>query len=323
MIPFPLFDNAYLIRLYAGKRKNIPKIISAYVERIRRVVQLNQVDLVWIEKELLPWGPLWLEQYLKWQHIPYVVDYDDAIFHQYDLNPHDGVRWLIGKKIDKIMRKARLVTVGNQYLAKRARVAGAGWVERIPTVIDLARYPIPPARRPKLPFIIGWMGSPTTAVYLKEIEPALVEFCRSHDARLVVIGAENPHLSPKIPVKSIPWSEDSEAASIARFDVGIMPLPGTPWARGKCGYKSIQYMACQKPVIASRISAELDIIQEGKTGFIVDSTKQWIDRLNTLYTDRQLALQMGKRGRHLVATRYCLQVTTPRLKSLLMQAARY
>lgn len=321
VVPLPLFDSRYLNGLYAGKKRNISRIVAAYFKRIQRIVRSSGFDLIWIEKELFPWAPSWFESYLTHKKIPFVVDYDDAIFHHYDLNSHYLLRRLLGRKIDRIMQKARLVIAGNRYLAHRAVQAGASWIERIPTVIDLAKYRVIPAGK-NTPFTIGWIGSPTTATYLKRVEQALIGFCRKHDSRLVVIGAENLNLSPKIPIDSRPWSEASEAASIAEFDVGIMPMPDTPWARGKCGYKLIQYMGCGRPVIASGVSADLDIIQDGETGYLVNSTEQWIDRLNTLYYDKKLASKMGKKGREIVVTRYSLQVTAPRLASLLMRAAR-
>ena len=319
--PLPLFDSRYLTRLYAGKNRNIPQVIAAYFDRIKKIFQTESVDLVWIEKELLPWAPPWLESYLARKKVPFVVDYDDAIFHHYDLNRHYLVRCMLGRKIDRVMQAARLVITGNRYLAQRAARAGARWIEQIPTVIDLEKYRVKPGRK-GTPFTIGWMGSPTTAVYLKLVEPAIIQFCRYHEARLVVIGAGNLELSPRIPLDLRPWSEADEAASIAAFDVGIMPLPDTPWARGKCGYKLIQYMGGGRPVIASGVSADLDIVQVGKSGFLADSTTQWIDRLNILYHNRNLGRKMGEKGREIVAARYSLQVTAPRLASLLMRAGQ-
>jgi len=320
--PLPLFDRRYLTRLYAGRR-DLSGIGTAYLRRIFQLIRRPAAgwDLVWIEKELLPWLPAWIESWMRHPKIPYLVDYDDAIFHRYDLNRLLPVRWLLGKKIDRVMENARLVIAGNRYLADRAVRAGASRVEILPTVIDLSRYPMAPVSAHQ-PFTIGWIGSPTTAVYLKQVEPAMVEFCRKHDARLVVVGAGNPDLSPEIPLDSRPWSEAGEAAVIARFDVGIMPLPDTPWTRGKCGYKLIQYMGCARPVIASGVSADLDILQVGETGFLADSTEQWVDRLNILYNNRKLGRDMGKKGREVVASRYSLQVTAPRLASLLLRAGQ-
>lgn len=319
MTLLPLFDDAYLERLYKGIRP-FGLIILAYLKRSLCIIRSRRFDLIWIEKELLPWIPFWFESYLFRQKIPVMVDYDDAIFHKYDQNQHAILRTILGRKIDNIMQKTRLVVVGNKYLANRAKKAGARWIEEIPTVIDLKRYPVPSVKA-KSTFTIGWVGSPTTAVYLKLIESALVTFCRERKARLVVVGTGKNTLSNEIPIVSLPWSESSEVATISTFDVGIMPLPNTDWARGKCGYKLIQYMGCGRPVIASGISADLDMVRPGRTGFLANSQSQWIDRLETIYQDRELAESMGREGRRLVVSRYSLQVTAPRLKSLLLQAS--
>ena len=88
-------------------------------------MQKKSFDLLWVEKELLPWFPSGIETLFKPSQIPYVVDYDDAVFHRYDMHSFTPVRWLLGKKIDHVMRRAKLVIAGNEYIAERARKAGA------------------------------------------------------------------------------------------------------------------------------------------------------------------------------------------------------
>jgi hypothetical protein len=65
-------------------------------------------DLVWLEKEALPWLPAWVE-IARLQGLPYVVDYDDAVVSPYQshwLSP------LLGHKIDR--RDARRLDRGRR-----------------------------------------------------------------------------------------------------------------------------------------------------------------------------------------------------------------
>jgi hypothetical protein len=45
----------------------------------------------------------------------------------------------MGSKIDDVMRNAAAVVGGNEYIAERARGAGAVRVKEIPSVVDLER----------------------------------------------------------------------------------------------------------------------------------------------------------------------------------------
>jgi glycosyltransferase involved in cell wall biosynthesis len=121
-------------------------------------------------------------------------------------------------------------------------------------------------------------------------------------------------------VETRSWSEETEVKEIQGFDVGIMPLPDEPWERGKCGYKIIQYMACGKPTVASPVGVNQHIIAEGVDGFLAATPVQWVQALRTLRHDHGLRGRMGKAARRKVEREYSLQVTAPRLASLLRSA---
>lgn len=108
----PLLDRDYLDLLYDRKRYDIQAILRGILRRIRELRSLKGYDLVWVEKELFPWFPSVAERFLH-TGIPYILDYDDAIFHNYDLHPRWAVRRFLGKKIDTIITGADMVIVGN------------------------------------------------------------------------------------------------------------------------------------------------------------------------------------------------------------------
>ena len=120
----------------------------------------------------------------------------------------------------------------------------------------------------------------------------------------------------------MPCSLQTEAAELARCDVGIMPLPDAPWERGKCGYKLIQYMASGLPVVASPIGANREIVIPGETGFLAAGSEEWAEGLSRLFDDPGLRARMGAAGRAGAERLYSVGATAPRLAQLLHRATR-
>src|SRR5512136_3036851 len=88
----PLLGNDYVRNLYSGRRQPALPILAAYVRRIAGLLAGRHFDLLWVEKELFPWLPYRLENLLLGRRIPYVVDYDDAVFHRYDRHNSQLIR---------------------------------------------------------------------------------------------------------------------------------------------------------------------------------------------------------------------------------------
>ena len=339
----PLFDNGYIESLYKLRQseqaessiekkylsqtdvpasvlsKDKTGILMAYAKRLSLVCNSGKYDLVWIEKELFPWLPPWLEGIISRLGIPYIVDYDDAIFHKYDLNKSGIVRLLLGNKIKTVMRGAQAVIVGNAYLAEYAHRAGAIRVEIIPSVVDLSKYSpgvVSTYEKNDSNFIIGWIGTPSTVWYLNAIEDALREVARKLPIELVIVGGGDFQI-PGVNVRSIPWAESSEVQEIQKFDIGIMPLPQSPYEMGKCGYKLIQYMACGVPAVASPVGVNGEIISNGVSGFLASSMKEWVDAIEQMLMNRELYSAIREQGIKKVEHEYNLAFCEKKLFSLL------
>ena len=318
----PLFSDAYVLALQRNRR-TIGEVLRAYVSRIKTLLWSEQYDLIWIEKELLPWMPAWLEFMLLSKSVPYVLDYDDAVFHYYDQHDTLFVKSVLGSKHPSLMRNAALVIAGNAYLADFAYHAGAKRVEIIPTVVDLERYPVVDdtyERRQSLPPCVGWIGQRATAEYLLPYKKVFDSLSKEGCACFSAIGIDAESLG--LPIKSVSWSESTEVAEIASFDIGIMPLVDNPFERGKCGYKLIQYMACGLPVVASPVGVNCQIVEHGVNGFLAESVEEWESSLRLLATDQKLRKRMGLSGRQKVETQFSIQVTGPRLAALLKNSCQ-
>jgi glycosyltransferase involved in cell wall biosynthesis len=317
----PLFaDDALQARYTAGSHRPI-KVAQSFSRRIGALVGRHRFDLLWIEKECLPWAPLWVERLLL-RNVPYALDFDDAIFHNYDLHASQLVRRLLGSRVDQLMADAALVVGGNAYLANRARRAGASRVEMLPTVIDLDRYPSLQQRRSsssEQSRRLVWIGSPATAHYLELLAQPLRTLRERLPFKLRVIGARVR--LPGVDVEELAWTDATEVESIAACDVGLMPLLDSPWERGKCGYKLVQYMACGLPVVASPVGVNSDLVNVGINGFLAATSEEWVSSLERLLREPDLCRSMGIQGRRMVEADYCLQVTAPKLAVFLRHAA--
>ncbi|MBC7489144.1 MAG: glycosyltransferase family 4 protein [Glaciimonas sp.] len=317
----PLFSDDYVLGLQQGSRR-AADVARAYAKRVRTLLGSHSFDLVWIEKEVFPWLPAWAEKALLSSGMPYVLDYDDAVFHYYDRHRNPLVKSFLGGKHPALMQGAAVVVPGNAYLAEFAWGAGAQRVEMVPTVIDLTRYPAPLQKTrsgaAKPPYV-GWIGQRATASFLAPCKDFFERLSAAGLGRFAAIGIDAPSLG--LPMASIPWAEDTEVASISSFDIGIMPLVDEPFERGKCGYKLIQYMACGLPVVAPPVGVTRQNVDHGGNGFLAETPEQWEQALRTLLADAGLRQRMGQAGRQKVEQQYCIQVTGPKMVALLRAAS--
>ncbi|KAF0114637.1 MAG: family 2 glycosyl transferase [Rhodobacteraceae bacterium] len=316
----PFFDDNYLRRLYSGS-PTLATTLVAYARRAGQLIRAGHADIMWLEKEALPWLPWALECAMLPRVVPLVVDYDDAVFHRYDLHPSAAVRRLLGRKLDRLMASASLVTAGNCYLADRAKMAGAQQVEIVPTVVDLTAYTLRPDTFSASGPTIGWIGTPSTwTEYMAPKLPLLTQAAEAAGGRIAAVGAGRAAAAYPL-LDNLPWTEESEVMRIHEMDIGIMPLTDTPWARGKCGYKLIQYMACGIPVIASPVGVNAEIVEHGVNGLLASSDAEWAEALQTLLRDANLRARMGEAGRRKVERDYSLQVWGPRVAQMLRDVA--
>ncbi|QOW10626.1 glycosyltransferase family 4 protein [Kaistella flava (ex Peng et al. 2021)] len=311
----PLFIENYLVQLYAGKSTLVEAVLG-YGKRFLKLFTVGNYDTIVIEKELFPYLPSFAEYLLKLFGKKYIVDYDDAIFHNYDQSSNPLLKLFLSKKIDTVMKNAAVVVAGNSYLADRAKKAGAQKIEIIPTVIDLERYPFQ-VKKESEKFVIGWIGTKST--FEKHLLPQrnwIIKLQEDATIEFHIVGiTEDMNLGKN--VKYIPWTEETEVEHIRQFDMGIMPLQDSLWEKGKCSYKIIQYFACSIPAIASPVGMNNEVINEGENGFLVNGEKEWLEKIKYLKTNIEERNRMGQKGREEVEGKFSLQATSKKWKEIL------
>jgi len=113
-----------------------------------------------------------------------------------------------------------------------------------------------------------------------------------------------------------PWSVETEVSDLVEIDIGIMPLPNDEWTKGKCGFKALQYMAMEKPTIASAVGVNTVIIEHRVNGLLAKDTDDWEEFLSLLIEDEPLRRQLGKEGRKTVERNYSILSNTKTFLSL-------
>ena len=315
----PFFDREFFELVYRPghtARKALLFLRQA-AGRLRTVLQSGRYDLMVIYREAMPVGPPVVESMLAAAKVPLVYDFDDAVFLP---NTSEANRW-IGvlkrpQKTGAIIRRSDQVIAGNEFLATYARRFNPS-VHVIPTAIDVDLFvPRPEQAAASASLVVGWIGTPTTASYLAPLAPVLRQLAATHRFEFRVAGPTGPVAFEGVETKNVPWSLDREVELFNRCDVGVYPLPDDDWARGKCGFKAIQFMSCGVPVVASAVGVNREIVQDGVNGFLASTADEWRQKLAALMADADLRRRMGAAGRRTIQERYSLQVNAPRVAAV-------
>ncbi|MDP1571560.1 MAG: glycosyltransferase family 4 protein [Vicinamibacterales bacterium] len=296
--------------------------VSLAWRRVRELMTIGQYDLVFLYREAIPLGPPWVERAIARRGIPIVYDFDDAIFLPSVSEANRAISFLKQPgRVARVLGHSTRVVVGNEFLARYARQHNAA-VTVIPTAVDTTRF-VPRAETagdPAAPLVVGWIGSPTTFPYLEGLAGVLARVAARTPFVLKVSGAGRPVRFPGLTVMEAPWSLDDEVELFNTCDVGVYPLTDDDWAKGKCGFKAIQFMACGVPVVAAAVGVNREIVQDGVNGFLAATPDEWVEKLERLLTDRSLRMQFAAEGRRTIEAGYSLTVTAPRLTEVFSAA---
>ncbi|EAY26309.1 glycosyltransferase family 4 protein [Microscilla marina] len=282
-------------------------ILWGFVKRWALMFTLGKYHFVFIHREAAPIGyPLFEWIIAKVWRKKIIYDFDDAIWL-----PNTSVQNALVAKIKfhqktaLICQWAHKVSVGNEYLGNYARQFNPHVVYN-PTTIDTQHLHNHTKDQTQETLVIGWTGSHSTLPYLKGLEPIIRDLETRYEFEFWVIANQAPMLNLKSLVY-VPWNKATEIDDLLHFNIGVMPLTNDQWAKGKCGFKALQYMALGVPPLVSPVGVNTRIVQDGVNGFVCDSPQEWQEALEKLLKSSELRTMLGQAARHHVEQHYSVK----------------
>lgn len=252
----------------------------------------READLVVLQRVLPPTPALAL---MTVSNPILAFDFDDALYLDQDRRP----------RLEAILRRAQVVVAGSPGLARYAQ-EHTDDVTVIPTTVNPDDYAMATLREDAR-LRLGWLGTAGNLPFLEVIRPSLHALAREGaDFTFGVICSEGPDW-PELGAGRMThtrWSLEDAPRALSALDVGLAPLPDTPWCRGKCGLKVVEYMAAGLPVVASPVGASEEIVITEETGLLARTPEDWTAALRRLAGAPELRARMGARGRQRVEERY-------------------
>jgi glycosyltransferase involved in cell wall biosynthesis len=278
------------------------------VELTPAVARSRHYDCVFLQRSMVS-SFVTLE---AWTGRPRVFDVDDAIHLRRG-----------GEASRRLAAISHTVIAGNSWLAD--------WYYRwnrnvviLPTAVDSDVYrPIP--QRPDSEVVtVGWIGTSSNHPYLLAIEDAICDALEAQPRLSLKVVSDRPPPFRRLDRNRwtfVRWSEADEVQELQSMEIGIMPLADSDWARGKCSFKMLQYMACGIPVVVSPVGMNLEVLAQAELGIAATNRRQWADALCDLVASAELRAQMGSAGRQVVERRYATAIVAKELGNIISKTA--
>jgi len=302
-----------------GKARKFFYYLEVFIKRLFRGLKVISIagkfDVIFLQRATFAFG---MERLLRLINKNIIFDIDDSIYmpDTHEKGPLGLLkRYLKQKEVVSILRVSRCAIVENTHI-KNFVGKYCNKTYMITGPIDTKRnYPRRYDGR-VAKTIIGWIGSPSTAIYLGLIHEALKEVSRKYDIKVKLIGIAGYDIEG-VDVEAIGWGEDTEVKELHTVDIGVMPMPDNEWTRGKVGCKMLQYMANAIPAVVSYTPTNAEIIKDGVNGFLAASEKEWVQKLSLLIEDRPLIERVGLEGRRMADANFSLEANWPKFLSVL------
>lgn len=216
----------------------------------------------------------------------------------------------------RLLRRCDTAVAGSQTLADSA-ARYCDDTRIVPMAVTLPGDP-PQRDATKRPIELLWLGGASTQPYLEIIRGPLERLGATRNDVMLRLVAHEPMAFGDLTVDFRRWSHDEQEASLRECDIGLCPMPDTPWTRGKCPYKVLQYMAYGMAWVGSAVGENV-VVAGGETqprGLVARDGTQWRDAIVRLIDSPGLRGTIGVGARAYIAQHHAHEVLFEAIRSI-------
>jgi glycosyltransferase involved in cell wall biosynthesis len=204
------------------------------------------------------------------------------------------------KVTEKTLRQVKGIIVYNQFTKDFLNLYNQN-VQVTPSGVDTSRFFPTEEKEKAKPMILFCGRVNNSAKGFHVLRVALKTLKRKgHDFELVVTSKRK---FKEDYISSAGWLDQDQLIRLyQKSDICVVP---SIWQE-PFGIVAVEAMACGKPVIASKVGGLQNIVEDGKTGFLVPpgDPKALSEKIEILLTNPKLRQEMGEKGREKAEREY-------------------
>lgn len=293
-------------------------LIISMRKRFWQCLYARRFKTVIVRREILQfndYGNLFMDKFLLKIHANVILDFDDDIASA-KRQPRE-ITSLYGKlllengnKFNDSLRIYHKFIVGSEYLKNKVLNETHSITNDdilvIPTCVDYDKYPAKEYHNDNDEITLGWIGGNHNLHYLDKLIEPLNLLSKDYKLKLVVVaGKDYEHPSARFKIENKQWSLEEEKDLIRSFDIGLMPIEDNATGRGKCGFKLLQYMGLGVIGVATNVTINGEIIDDGVNGFLVKpDNSNWHEVLLSVISHKSHWKEISNNGRKDIVLRY-------------------
>jgi glycosyltransferase involved in cell wall biosynthesis len=225
------------------------------------------------------------------------------------------------ESIRRCVRMCDMVTTTNQHLADTLSPY-CEHIEILPNYVKAGLLDLHRPRRDRV--TVGWAGGTSHLIDMVDIEDVLKQLVVDHpDIDLHSIGYDfSPLLRDlRYRCRRTNWQQDvGRYYKNIDFDIAVAPSADVPFNRSKTPIRALEMAALGIPIVAQNRLPYSEFVQDGVTGFLVDTDTDWSDRLGELIGDENLRAELGANARRQAAD-WTIEKNWPRWEAAYEKAA--